>query len=166
MPSGQFHTWQLQHGLRAAQWHSQHQPSNVCKHGKSSCAISWSRSLDSAPIFVYRNGDYLLLFPFDVDKSTFATSSHKLNTTIVKRLSLFFKLRGLGPTNLLFSIVVKSVHHRVPRDDSTLHDLVKSSVTLRTEIKKGHIVHKSTLCRTCETSSLAYTSCKSNPQPS
>jgi len=66
------------------------------------CAI-----YSAGSIFVYRNGNDLVLLPFHVDDGTFASSSHELNKTLVARLAQFFKLRDLGPTEFPLSIAVK-----------------------------------------------------------
>jgi len=58
-------------------------------------------------IFVYRNGNDLVLLPFHVDDGTFASSSHELNKTLVARLAQFSKLCDLGPTEFLLGIAVK-----------------------------------------------------------
>jgi len=49
-------------------------------------------------VFVYCNGNDLVLLPFHIDNGTFANSSHELNKTLVARLAQFFKLHDLGPT--------------------------------------------------------------------
>jgi len=58
-------------------------------------------------IFVYHNGNDLVLLPFHIDNGTFASSSHELNKTLVARLAQFFKLRDLGLTEFLLGIAVK-----------------------------------------------------------
>ena len=58
-------------------------------------------------VFVYRNGNELVLLPFHVDDSTFAGSSDELNTKLITRLSQFFKLCDLGTTEFVLGIAVK-----------------------------------------------------------
>ena len=58
-------------------------------------------------VFVYRNGNDLVLLPFHVDDGTFAGSSDELNTKLVTRLSQFFKLRDLGTTEFVLGIAVR-----------------------------------------------------------
>ena len=58
-------------------------------------------------IFVYRNNNNLVLLPFHVDDGTFASSGHELNKMLVVRLSQFFKLCHLGPTEFLLGITIK-----------------------------------------------------------
>jgi len=58
-------------------------------------------------IFVYRNGNDLVLLPFHVNDGTFASSSHELNKTLVAWLAQFFKLHNLGLTEFLLGIAIK-----------------------------------------------------------
>jgi len=64
--------------------------------------------LDSVgSVFVYHNGNDLVLLPSHVDDRTFAGSSDELNTKLVTQLSQFFKLHNLGTTEFVLGIAVK-----------------------------------------------------------
>ena len=58
-------------------------------------------------VFVYRNGNHLVLLLFHANNSTFASCSHELNKMLVARLAQFFKLCDLEPTEFLLGIAVK-----------------------------------------------------------